>query len=67
MIYLIAVLLPFLALMLYGKIGQGILCLILQLTLIGWIPAVLWAVFVINNEKADRRTDRLVDAMQRRD
>lgn len=64
MIYLVAVLLPWLALMLYGKIGQGLLCLILQLTLIGWIPALIWAILVINNEKAERRTNRLVRSMQ---
>jgi len=63
-IYLVAVLLPWLALMLYGKIGQGLLCLILQLTLIGWIPALIWAILVINNEKAERRTNRLVRSMQ---
>ncbi|HCU44899.1 YqaE/Pmp3 family membrane protein [Sphingobacterium faecium] len=41
---LIAVLLPWLSFFLRGKIFSGILCLILQFTLIGWLPAAIWAV-----------------------
>lgn len=41
---LIAVLLPWLSFFLRGKILSGILCLILQCTLIGWLPAAIWAV-----------------------
>lgn len=41
---LIAVLLPWLSFFLRGKIFSGILCLILQCTLIGWLPAAIWAV-----------------------
>lgn len=41
---LIAVLIPFLSFILRGHIFKGILCLILQLTIIGWLPAAIWAV-----------------------
>jgi len=41
---LIAVLLPWLSFFLRGKIISGILCLILQITVLGWIPAAIWAV-----------------------
>jgi len=41
---LIAVLFPWLSFLLRGKIIVGILCLILQFTLIGWLPASIWAV-----------------------
>ena len=41
---LIAVLVPWLSFFMRGKILSGILCLILQLTLIGWLPAAIWAV-----------------------
>lgn len=40
---LIAVLLPWLSFFLRGKIVAGIICLILQITLIGWLPAAMWA------------------------
>ncbi len=62
--YLLAIFLPWLALMLCGKILQGILCLILQITLIGWIPAVIWAIVVLNKQDADRRTDKIVRAIR---
>src|SRR3954452_18973224 len=53
--YLIALLLPWLAFFTMGRIIQGILCLILQLTLIGWLPAALWAVISVSNYHAKQR------------
>jgi hypothetical protein len=35
--FVVAIILPWLALMLTGRVGQGILCLLLQLTVIGWL------------------------------
>lgn len=61
---LLAILLPFLSFMVRGKILTGIICLILQITLIGWLPAVIWAVLSLNNERADKRNDRLIRAMK---
>ena len=40
---ILAVLLPWLSFILRGKIIQGVICLILQITLIGWLPAAIWA------------------------
>ena len=45
---LIAFLLPWLNFFTIGKPIQGIICLILQLTLIGWIPAVIWSVYALS-------------------
>jgi uncharacterized membrane protein YqaE (UPF0057 family) len=55
MIYAVAVLAPFLALLVRGKWVQALLSLILQLTLIGWVPAMIWAILVINNDNSERR------------
>ena len=55
--YLLALFLPWLAFFSMGMIGSGIICLILQLTIIGWLPAAIWAFFAINNFYADRRND----------
>ena len=63
MIYALAVLLPFLALLVRGKIFQSMLCLILQITLIGWLPATIWAVLVINNDNAERRHNETLQAL----
>ncbi|HMU11261.1 MAG TPA: YqaE/Pmp3 family membrane protein [Ferruginibacter sp.] len=63
---LLAILLPWLSFILRGRILTGILCLILQITLIGWIPAAIWAVVSLNNARAERRTDRIVKAINKR-
>ncbi|GEN66800.1 MULTISPECIES: YqaE/Pmp3 family membrane protein [Chryseobacterium] len=61
---LLAILLPFLSFMVRGKIITGVICLILQITLIGWLPAAIWAVLSLNNARADKRTDKLIKAMR---
>ncbi len=43
---LICFIAPWLAMFLRGKYLQGILCIILQLTLLGWVPATIWALLV---------------------
>jgi hypothetical protein len=62
---IIAVLLPWLSFLLRGKLLSGILCLILQITLIGWLPAAVWAVVSLQNARAERRNDRLIRAVER--
>lgn len=56
---LIAVLFPWLSFFLRGKIFSGILCLILQITLIGWLPAAIWAVASRLDAKNRRRFENL--------
>ncbi|MFD2557236.1 YqaE/Pmp3 family membrane protein [Sphingobacterium tabacisoli] len=56
---LIAVLFPWLSFFLRGKILSGILCLVLQITLIGWLPAAIWAVASRLDAKNKQRIDRL--------
>lgn len=62
--YVIAFFFPFLSLFLQGKIGSGIVCLILQVTIIGWIPAFIWAVTSLNRMYADRRHQELIAVME---
>lgn len=62
---LLAVLLPPVSFFLRGKILSAILCLILQVTLIGWLPAAMWAVVSLNNARAEKRTKRIVKEMRR--
>jgi uncharacterized membrane protein YqaE (UPF0057 family) len=61
---LIAILVPFLSFFLRGKIVSAILCLILQATLIGWLPAAIWAVVSLNNARAEKRNNKLIKAIQ---
>ena len=52
---LIALLLPWLTFFTIGRPLSGVLCLILQLTLIGWIPAAIWAVYALSQFKTDQK------------
>ncbi len=52
---LIALLLPWLTFFTIGKPISGIVCLILQITLIGWIPATIWAVYALSQYKTDQK------------
>lgn len=62
---LIAILLPWLSFMLRGRILTGILCLLLQITVVGWIPAAAWAVISLNEARANRRTNKIVKALRK--
>ena len=63
--YIIALFLPWLVFFTMGKVGQGILCLFLQITVVGWLPATIWAFISISNYNADKRTDRVIQAIER--
>ena len=59
--FIIALLLPWLTFFTIGKPFQGILCLILQFTLMGWPIAAIWAVYVLINWNTDRKIEALRD------
>ncbi|EKB0284857.1 YqaE/Pmp3 family membrane protein, partial [Escherichia coli] len=48
---LIAFLLPWLTFFTIGRPLTGIFCLVLQITLLGWIPATIWAVYALSQYK----------------
>ncbi len=57
---LIALLLPWLAFFTIGRPVAGIICLILQITLIGWIPAAIWAAYAVSQFQTDRKIERVM-------
>jgi uncharacterized membrane protein YqaE (UPF0057 family) len=61
--YLLAILLPPVAVFLCGKPIQGILNILL--TLAFWVPGVVHALFVVHSHLADKRTDRIIEAMEK--
>jgi uncharacterized membrane protein YqaE (UPF0057 family) len=61
--YLIALFAPCISFFTMGKVGQGFLCLLLQCTVIGWLPATIWAFVTIGSYNADKRTGRLEAAI----
>lgn len=52
---ILAIFLPWLSFFTIGKPISGILCLILQITLIGWIPAAIWAVYSLGQRNTDKK------------
>jgi uncharacterized membrane protein YqaE (UPF0057 family) len=63
--YVLALFLPWLVFFTMGEVLSGFICLILQLTVIGWLPATIWAFFAINNFHAERRNDKLISAIEK--
>jgi uncharacterized membrane protein YqaE (UPF0057 family) len=62
-LYLVAVLLPPLAVLLAGKPFQAILNLILSLLL--YVPGLIHALFVVHNHYADKRQERMIRDLNR--
>lgn len=55
---LISLCLPWLTFFTIGRPIAGIVCLILQVTLIGWIPATIWAVYALSQYKTDKKIEQ---------
>jgi uncharacterized membrane protein YqaE (UPF0057 family) len=58
---LLAIFLPPVVFFTIGRPFAGLLCLILQVTLIGWIPAALWAVYALSQYKTDQRIAEVLE------
>lgn len=55
---LLAFLLPFTVFFTVGRPIAGVICLLLQITLIGWIPATIWAVYALSQYKTDQKIEK---------
>jgi uncharacterized membrane protein YqaE (UPF0057 family) len=62
--YLIALILPPLAVLLCGKPFQAILNCFLCLLFL--VPGIIHALFVVNSHLADQRTDKLIKALSKK-
>lgn len=63
--YLLAVILPPVAVLICGKPIQALLNLVL--TLLFWIPGLIHAIFVVNGYYADQRADRVIEAIKEKE
>jgi uncharacterized membrane protein YqaE (UPF0057 family) len=61
---LIALLLPWLAFFTIYRPIAGLVCLILQLTLIGWVPAAIWAAYAVSPYQTDQKIERALKVNQ---
>ena len=60
--YLLAIILPPVAVLMCGKPAQAILNLILTLCL--WVPGIIHAMLVVSQCEADKRNQKLIAAIQ---
>lgn len=59
---LLALVFPWLQFFTIGRPVAGIICLLLQITLIGWIPAAIWSVYALSQYKTDQKIERALGA-----
>lgn len=52
---LISFIVPWVTFFTIGRPIAGIICLILQITVIGWLPATIWAVYATSQYKTDQK------------
>ncbi|MBV1836884.1 MULTISPECIES: YqaE/Pmp3 family membrane protein [Acetobacteraceae] len=55
---LISLFLPWLTFFTIGRPIAGFVCLFLQITVLGWIPATIWAVYALSQYKTDEKLRR---------
>ena len=57
---LIALIFPWLLFFTIGRPFAGIICLVLQITVLGWIPAAIWAVYALSQYKTEQKIKRAI-------
>lgn len=60
---IIALFIPWFAFFTIGRPIAGVCCLLLQLTLIGWLPATIWAVYALSQYKTDKKIQKALEAV----
>ena len=63
MLFFLCVVLPPLAVFLTGRMGSFFLSLLL--TLLGWLPGVIHAFFVVSDYKNEKRLRAIAESLQR--
>jgi uncharacterized membrane protein YqaE (UPF0057 family) len=51
--------LPWISFLMRGKIFAGIVALILQITILGWLPATIWAIVARNSAKNEEKLKKM--------
>lgn len=53
--FLICIFIPWIGFFTIGRPISGVIFLLLQMTLIGWLPASIWAVYSLTQYKTDKK------------
>lgn len=56
----LAIFLPWMTFFTIDRPWAGLLCLFLQITLLGWIPAAVWAVYALSEYNTGQKIRRTV-------
>ncbi|MES3023411.1 MAG: YqaE/Pmp3 family membrane protein [Pseudomonadota bacterium] len=60
---IIALILPWLTFFTIGRPIAGVVCLVAQLIIIGWLPAAIWAVYALSQYETEQK---IQEALSRR-
>lgn len=52
---LLVIFLPWLNFFTIGRPVAGVICLLLQITMVGWIPATIWSLVALNSYNTDQK------------
>lgn len=62
--FLLALFFPFALFFTIGRPIAGVVCVVLQLTVIGWLPAAIWAVYALSQYKTDKKIEKALGQQQ---
>jgi len=62
---LIAILLPWLCFFTIGRPVAGLICLLLQVTVLGWLPAAIWATYALSQHTTDKKIREALEGQRR--
>jgi len=61
---MLAVLMPCASFYSRGRKGEAFLCLLMQATLVGWVPASIWACGSVSEEVKKHRIERVLRSVK---
>ncbi len=54
---ILAFIVPWLQFFTIGRPIAGIICLLLQISIIGWLPATIWSVYALSQYKTEKKIE----------
>lgn len=57
--FLLALFLPWFQFFTIGRPIAGLICLALQITIIGWVPAAIWSIYALGIYKGKKKSEAL--------
>ena len=54
---ILAFIVPWLQFFTIGRPIAGVICLLLQISIIGWLPATIWSVYALSQYKTEKKIE----------